>query len=175
MIMAWDAVTFDVLCRPSKNFDFPASAVIGTEIKGSQGPFEVPLEYPPLVFDSRYCLSGRNRSKVLGVTLRKDVPCAIIEFSTSENVIRMNLRPPPVEMTSRVFEHVWGKTYLSLEDGSIVEGELVAPLTQVQDLRIGSQGEPQHLEYFVLQELHLEMLTAEEFDQEVKGERNGQP
>lgn len=67
-------------------------------------------------------------------------------------------------MTSKGFEHVSGKTYLSLDDGRIIGGELVAPLTMVQDLRIGGQEEPQHSEYFALQELHLEILSPEEFD-----------
>lgn len=171
MIMAWDAVTFDGLVRPNKYFKFPDSALIGTIIKDTRGPYDFPFEYPPLVTDSKYSFSGKNYSKVLGASIEKNIPCAIIEFSNSENSTFMNLHLNSVEIKSKGFEHFWGKTYLSLEDGRIVKGELIASITMSQDMHMPGQKEPTHSEFFVLQRLELEMLSAEEFNLEVKKQR----
>lgn len=171
MIMAWDAITFDGPARPQRNFEFPDTALIDTEIRDTRGPWEFPFEYLPLVTDSKYFFSGKFCSKVIGISLEKDIPCAVIEFLASENKVLMNLQLKPVTVKNRAFEHFWGKTYLSLEDGRIVRGELHAPTLIVQDLWMPNQKEPTHSEYFVLQKLELELLSPEEFDLEVKKQR----
>lgn len=168
MIMAWDAITFDGPVRAQKHFKFPDSALIGTETHDTRGPWEFTFEYPPLVTDSKYFFSGRFYSKVTGISLEKNIPCAVIEFQLAENKVLMNLILKPVKVKSRAFEHIWGKTYLSLEDGRIVRGELRAPTLIVQDLWMLDQEKPTHSEYFVLQKLGLELLSAEEFDFEVR-------
>jgi len=167
MIMTWDAVTFDGLARTNKHFNLPDSAPIGTEIKSTRGPYDFLFEYPPLITDSKYSFSGKNYSRIMGVSLVKNNPCVIIEFSNSENVILMNLDLRPVKIKSRGFEHFWGKTYLSLKDGRIVKGELVAPITMIQDIQLPGRKEPNHAEFFVLQELELDLLSPEEFSSEI--------
>jgi len=174
MIMAWDAVTFDGLTRPSEYFKFPYSAPIGTVIKSTRGPYDFFFEYPPLVTNSKYHFSGKNYSKVLGVSVVKNIPCVVIEFSNSENIVLMDLNLKPVEIKSRVFEHFLGKTYLSLKDGRIVNGELIAPVTVVQDIKMPGQEKPNHVEFFTLQKLELEMLAPDAFNFEVKNNGSSQ-
>ena len=171
MIMAWDAITFDGPVRAQEHFKFPDSALIGTETHNTHGPWEFTFEYPPLVTDSKYFFSGKFYSKVTGVSLEKNTPCAVIEFPLAENKVLMNLRLKPVKVRNKAFEHIWGKTYLSLEDGRIVRGELHAPTLMVQDLWMSDQEKPSHSEYFVLQKLELELLSADEFDLEVMESR----
>lgn len=167
MIMSWDAVTFDGLVRPQDHFPFPDEALIGTEIHGTRGAYDFEFEYPPIVTDSRYSFSGRSGSRVLGVGMIDDIPCAIVEFSGSENVVVMNMEFTPVSIKSLGFEHLWGKTYLSLEDGRILRGELVAPVTQVQDITMPGRNEPEHAEFLAMQRLELELLSRGEFESEV--------
>ena len=171
MIMTWDALTFDGLTRPSPYFKFPDSALLGTVIKSTRGPYDFLFEYPPLVTNSKYHFSGKNYSKILGISIVKNIPCVIIEFSNSENIILMNLNLKPVEIKSKGFEHFWGKTYLSLKDGRIVKGELIAPVTMVQDIKMPGQERPNHVEFFTLQKLELEMLTPDVFNFEVKNKK----
>ncbi len=171
MIMAWDALTFDGLTRSSPYFKFPDSALLGTVIKSTRGPYDFLFEYPPLVTNSKYHFSGKNYSKVLGVSVVKNIPCVIIEFSNSENIVLMNLNLKPVEIKSKGFEHFWGKTYLSLKDGRIVKGELIAPVTMVQDIKMPGQEKPNHVEFFTLQKLELEMLAPDVFNFEVKNKK----
>jgi hypothetical protein len=137
-------------------------------IKSTRGPYEFLFEYPPLVTNSKYHFSGKNYSKVLGVSLVKNIPCAVIEFSNSENIVLMNFNFKTVEIKSKGFEHFWGKTYLSLRDGRIVKGELIAPITVVQNIKMPGQKEPNHIEFFTLQQLKLEMLTPDRFNFEVR-------
>jgi len=168
MVMSWDAVTFDGLVRPQKYFPFPDDAFIGTETKSTRGPHDFQFEYPPLVTDSKYSFSGKSSSRLLGVGVIKDIPCAIVEFSSLGNTITMNFDLDPVELRTQGFENFWGKTYLSLEDGRVVKGELVAPVAHVQDMLMPGQDEPQHMEFLALQKLDLEMLVRQDFDSEIK-------
>ncbi|KPJ59220.1 MAG: hypothetical protein AMJ46_11990 [Latescibacteria bacterium DG_63] len=168
MIMSWDALTFDGPVRSQEDFGFPDEALIETEVRSTRKPHEFQFKYPPLVTESSYSFSGNMRSRVLGVGIVKNVPCAVIEFSDSGNIIAMNLQLDPVSVKNKGFEHFWGKTYLSLEDGRVLKGELIAPVTQVQDIQMPGQDKPQHAEYFVLQRLELEMLSPDEFDMELK-------
>jgi hypothetical protein len=171
MIMVWDAVTFDGTTRPSKFFPFPESATVGTVIEDSQESHEFLFEYPPLITNSKYIFSGKDYSKIAGVTLVKDIPCAIVEFSQAENKVLMNLHLPVVELTSRGFEHFWGKTYLSLKDGSVVRGELVGPITLIQDIQTQVQNAPGHFEILTMGYLTLELLSEVEFKREVLEKR----
>jgi len=171
MVMSWDAVTFDGPVRGQEQFPFPDEAFIGTEIKGTRGRHDFEFDYPPLVSNSSYTFSGENSSRLLGVGIVRDIPCAIVEFSHSENGITMNFDVAPVKLKIRGFEHIWGKTYLSLEDGRIVKGELVAPVAQVQDMQLPGEGEPRHIELLALQRLDLDMLAREDFDSEVMESR----
>jgi len=168
MIMSWDAITFDGPVRPQEHFDFPSAAPIGTEVKSTRGAHDFVFAYPPIMDGSSYSFSGNNRSMVLGITRVKDIPCAIIEFYDSGNVIHMNMSFSAVKSESRGMEHFWGKTYLSLEDGSVVKGELVAPVMQTQDLQMPGQSKPERMEYLVMQKLELEILSPAEFESEIK-------
>jgi hypothetical protein len=164
MIMSWDAVTFDGPVRTQERYDFPEEALIGAEIMGTRGPYDFHFQYPPIVNDSRYSFSGKQVARVSGVSLVKDIPCAIIEFSYSENTVHMNISSDPVGIKSRGFEHIWGRTYVSLQDGSIVKGELVAPVANVQDMEIQGREEIQHSEYLLVQRLEMDLLSPEEFE-----------
>lgn len=174
MVMAWDAVTFDGPVRAQEHFLFPDEAFIGESFEGTRGAYDFEFEYPPLVTDSKYTFSGENHSRLLGVGAVRDIPCAIVEFSYAENDIFMNFDIAPVKLNIRGFEHIWGKTYLSLENGSIVKGELVAPIAQVQDMYLPGDSEPQHIELLALQRLELDLLAREEFDSEVAGGSPGE-
>lgn len=168
MIMSWDAVTFDAPVRPQNHYDFPDSAPIGSEFQNTRGSYDFQFQYPPLLTDSKYTFGGKNHSKIIGVGIEQGIPCAIIEFSNGENFININMDLETAQMTNRSLEYFWGKTYISLEDGRIVKGDLIAPVCQVQDMRILGQDEPRHLEYFALQKLELELLSQETFKKEIE-------
>ncbi|UCG51704.1 MAG: hypothetical protein JSW58_16215 [Candidatus Latescibacterota bacterium] len=170
MIMSWDAVTFDGPVRPQKHFDVPAAATMGTEFKNSRGTYDFSFEYPPVVTNSRYTFSGNGYSKLIGVTLVKDIPCAIIEFSNAKNMIHLHMAFESLELNGQGFEHFWGTTYLSLKDGRVVKGTLVAPVTHVQDMKMTSQRDAQHAEFFAVQRLELDLLSREEFEAEAEGD-----
>jgi len=170
MIMSWDAVTFDSAVRPQNYYDFPDSALIGSEFRNTRGSYDFHFKYLPFMADSKYTFSGKNHSKIIGVSIEKGTPCAIIEFSNSENMINIKIDLNTTQMASRSLEHFWGKTYISLKDGRILKGDLIAPVSQVQDMFIRGQDEHQHLEYFVLQRLELELLSADKFEQEISEE-----
>ena len=161
MIMSWDAVTFDGAVRPQNHYDFPESAPIGSEFTNMRGSYDFPFEYPPLVTNSKYTFSGKNHAKIIGVGIEKGMPCVIVEFSHSENIITMNLELNTAKVSNRGLEHIWGKTYVSLDDGRIVKGILTAPVAQVQDMSVPGQGKPQHLEYLIIQRLELELMPPE--------------
>ena len=167
MIMSWDAVTFDGAVRPQDHYNFPDQACIGTEFRNSRGPYVFPFAYPPLVTDSAYSFSGNCHAKIIGVGIVKETPCAIIEFSHAENRISMNMDLNTLKMKTRSLEHFFGKTYVSLEDGSIVKGVLTAPVAQVQDLHISRQKNQQHLRLHIMQRLEMDLLSSEIFTKEI--------
>jgi hypothetical protein len=167
MIMSWDAVTFDGAVRPQNHYDFPDTACIGTEFQNRRGPYDFPFAYPPLIADSLYTFSGKNHAKIIGLGMVKKTPCAIIEFSHAENRIIMNMNLNTMKMKIRSLEHFFGKTYLSLEDGSIVKGVLTAPVAQVQDVHMPGQENQQHRNLLIMQRLEMELLSAEEFNKEI--------
>ena len=167
MIMSWDAVTFDGAVRPQKFYDFPDSAPLGSVFRNTRGSYDFPFEYAPLVANSKYTFSGKNQAKIIGVGIEKGTPCVIIEFSHSENVITMNLDMKTARVSNRGLEHIWGKTYVSLDDGRIVKGVLTAPVAQTQDLFMPGQEKPQHLEYLTIQRLELELMSPEVFKKHV--------
>lgn len=171
MIMVWDAITFDAPVRPQEHFKFPDKALIGTETYDTHEPWEFPIDFPPLVTDSKYFFSGKSYSRVIGVGLEKNIPCAIVEFPVLENKVYMNFYLKPAKVKASGFEHFWAKTYLSLEDGRIVKGELHGPILMVHDIWMGDQKEPTHDEYFVLQMLDLDLLSAKEFNSLVKEQK----
>lgn len=163
MVMSWDAVTFDGAVRPQNHYDFPDSACIGEEFKNTRGSYVFPFEYPPFVANSKYTFSGKNHAKIIGVGTVKETPCAIIEFSHAENRIIMNMHLNTLKMETRSLEHFFGKTYLSLEDGSIVKGVLTAPVSQVQNLHIPGQEKQQRQTLFIMQRLEMDLLSPETF------------
>jgi hypothetical protein len=167
MIMSWDAVTFDGAVRPQNYYDFPESALLGSEFVNMRGSYDFLFEYPPLVTNSKYTFSGKNQAKIIGVGIEKGMPCVIVEFSHSENIIAMNLDLGAAKMSNRGLEHIWGKTYVSLDDGRIVKGVLTAPVSQVQDLFVLGQEKPQHLEYLIIQRLELELMSQEAFKKQI--------
>lgn len=171
MIMSWDAVTFDGAVRAQTYFDVPDAVRIGTEIGETRPPHDFTFDYPPILTESKYRFSGNLSARVLGVTELEGVACAIVDFSDAGNIIEMNMTLGPIESHHRGYEHFWGTTYVSLEDGRIVRGNLIAPVLQVQDMTMPGQDEPQHMEYLVLQRLEIDLLSREEFDSQVAGLR----
>lgn len=166
-IMAWDAVTFDGPVRAQEHYPFPDEALLGTETVGTREAYDFEFEYPPLVTDSKYVFSGKHRSKLIGLCALGDLPCAVVEFSYSENSIVMNFDMASVQLNVKGFEHIWGKSYLSLKDGRIVRGELVAPVLQVQNMRFPGESQVRKMELLSLQRLELDVLSPEAFESEV--------
>jgi hypothetical protein len=168
MILTWDAVTFDGMIRPTKYLPIPDETRVGAEFKETREPHDFVFEYPPLVTDSKYTFSGKSWMKILGVTTVHDIPCVIIEFANLENRVLMNIHLKPMEMRIQGFEHFWGKTYLSLEDGRIIRGELVGPITMIQDLQMPGLEKPEHTEFFTMGYLEMDLLSEEEFKAALK-------
>lgn len=168
IILTWDAVTFDGAARPTEYLSIPDEAKIGTEFSDTQGPDELVFSFPPLVTDSKYTFSGKNWVKLTGVSLLKKIPCAIIEFANLENRVEMNMHLKPMEIKTQGFEHFWGKTYLSLEDGRIVRGELVGPLAMIQEIKMAGQEKPEHSEFLAVGYLEMDLLSEEEFHSELR-------
>jgi hypothetical protein len=167
MIMSWDAVTFDGAVRSQNSYLVPGFATIGSEFMNNRGSYDFPFEYPPFLSNSTYTFSGKNHTKIIGVGIEKGTPCVIFEFSHSENVIAMNLDLKTAKVSNRGFEFIWGKTYVSLDDGRIVKGVLTAPIAQVQDLFLPGQEKPEHLEYLIIQRLELELMSPEDFKKQI--------
>jgi hypothetical protein len=167
MILTWDAVTFDASVRPTKSLPIPDEARIGTEFREAREPHDFVFEFPPLVTDSKYTFSGKSWVKILGLTTVRNIPCAIIEFAESENRVEMNLHLRPVEFKSHGFEHFWGKTYLSLEDGRVVRGELVGPVAMMQDIQRPGLEKPERTELLIMGYLEMDLLSGEEFQTEL--------
>jgi len=164
MILTWDAVTFDASVRPTETLRIPDEARIGAEFREDREPHDFVFEFPPLVTDSKYTFSGKSWVRIAGLTSVRNIPCAVIEFGQSENRVEMNLQLKPMELKNRGFEHFWGKTYLSLEDGRVVRGELVGPLVMIQDIQSPGPGIPEHMELFVIGYLEMDLLSEEEFE-----------
>ncbi len=168
MILTWDAVTFDGMVRPTKYFPIPDKARIGSEFRETRKPPDLVFEYPPLVTDSKYSFSGKSSSKVLGMTVVRNIPCAIIESANLGNRVFMNIHLKPIEVRTQGFEHFWAKAYLSLEDGRIVRGELMGPVTLIQDLQMPGQEKPKRMESLTIGYLEMDLLSEEEFKDELK-------
>ena len=174
MILAWDAVTFDGATRPTQYLSIPEEAKIGTEFIDTQGPDDLVFSFPPLVTDSKYTFSGKNWVKLTGASLVKKIPCAIIEFANLENRVEINLHLKPMEIKTQGFEHFWGKTYLSLEDGRIVRGELVGPVALIQEIKMPGQEKAEHSELLAVGYLEMDLLSEEEFHSELRKTKENQ-
>jgi hypothetical protein len=85
----------------------------------------------------------------------------------------MNMHLKPLELQNRGFEHFWAQTYLSLEDGRIVRGELVGPVAIILDLRGPGQSEPQRSELLTIGYLEMDLLSEAEFNGELKKLKEG--
>jgi len=171
MIMTWDAISFDGMTRPTETLLVPDAAPVGSKIEDLSGPYIFPFEYPPLVTDSKYTFSGKNEVKVLGAGRVKNIPCAIVEFTMAENTVDMNLHVKPMEVKTHGFEHFGGKTFLSLEDGRIVRGELAGPvLLTVETLMLGKDI-PDRSIMLAMGYLEMDLLTDEEFAKELSSHR----
>jgi hypothetical protein len=168
MILSWDAVTFDAAVRPTQNLRIPEEARVGAEFRETREPHDFVFEFPPLVTDSKYAFSGKSWVRILGLTTVRDIPCAIVEFAESENRLEMNLHLQPMEIKSRGFEHFWGKTYLSLEDGRVVKGELVGPVAITQDILVPGREQPDHAELLIIGYLEMDLLSEGEFNAGLK-------
>jgi len=171
MIMSWDAITFDGPVRAQNHFDVPVAAHLGTEMVSTRPPHDFNFAYPPILTDSKYRFSGNLRARILGITELGGTPCAIVDFSDAGNTIEMNMKLGPIESRNRGYEHFWGTTCVSLDDGRIVRGELIGPVLQVQDMIMSGQDEHQHMEYLVLQKLQMELLSGEEFHSQISALR----
>ncbi len=163
MILSWDAVTFDGLVRPTPTLPIPDDAPIGTVYSDQGGPVEFKFSYPPLVSDSRYLFSGKSWVKALGLSRVGDIPCALCESGMLENKVEMNIRLAGMDVKMRGFESFWGKTYVALGDGRVVRGELVGPVTMIQDTTRAGGSAPEHSEFLVIGELTMDLLTENEF------------
>ncbi len=80
----------------------------------------------------------------------------------------MNIHLKPIEVRTQGFEHFWAKAYLSLEDGRIVRGELMGPVTLIQDLQMPGQEKPKRMESLTIGYLEMDLLSEEEFKDELK-------
>jgi len=171
MIMTWDAVTFDGMTRPTKTLLVPDAAPIGSKFEDLSGPYIFRFEYPPLVTDSKYTFSGKNEVKVLGAGRVKNIPCAIVEFMMAENTVDMNLHVKPMEVRTHGFEHFWGKTFLALEDGRVIRGELVGPVLLTIETMMPGKDTPDRSTTLAMGYLEMDLLTAEEFARELDSQR----
>jgi len=172
MILSWDAVTFDGLVRPTPALLIPDEAPIGVEFEDKTGPRDFRFSFPPLATDSKYSFSGKVWVKLVGLSRVKGVPCALIQAGQMENRVEMNLHFKPLEITVRGFEHFWAQTYLSLEDGRIVRGELVGPVIMAQDVQTAGREKPEHSELMTIGYLEMDLLSEAEFQRavdEIKG------
>jgi len=167
MILTWDAMTFDASVRPSETLLAPDRARIGTSIVSTEGPRDFLFEYPPLA-KGKYLYSGNSWVKVTGVSVVQDVPCAVIEFGQAENRIEMDFRFGPLAVQIRGLEHFWGKTLIALDDGRVVRGELVGPLTVVQETRAAGREEPDRRELFTVGYLWMDLLDESAFQSELE-------
>jgi hypothetical protein len=168
MLLAWDAVTFDGTTRPTQYLQIPDEAPIGAEYRETRTAPALVFSYPPIVTDSKYIFSGKSSVKVTGVSLVKNIPCAVLESANLENRAEMNLNISPMTIKSRGFEHFWAKTYISLADGRIVGGELHGPVAMIQDIARPGLEKPDHTEFLILGYLEMDLLSAEEFSAELR-------
>jgi len=167
MILTWDAVTFDGLTRPTQYLSVPDTAPIGAEFKETREAPDLIFSYPPLVNESKYHFSGKGWIRVNGISLIKGIPCVIVESANLENTVEMNLNIQSMSIKTQGLEHFWAKTYLSLDDGRIVRGELVGPVAMVQDVRTPGREKPDHSEFLVIGYLDMDLLSEAEFNTEL--------
>jgi len=175
MILSWDAVTFDGLVRPTPGLRIPDEAPLGAQFEDRTNPRDFVFSFPPLVTDSKYTFSGQSWVKLVGVSLLNGVPCALLQAGQMENRVVMNMHLKPLEIQDRGFEHFWAQTYLSLEDGRVVRGELVGPVAITVDLRTPGQAEPQRSEFLAIGYLEMDLLPEAEFNNELRKIKEGTP
>lgn len=173
MILTWDAVTFDGLTRPTPGLRIPDEAPLGAQFEDRTDPRDFVFSFPPIVTESKYSFSGKSWVKLVGVSRVKGVPCALLQAGQMENRVVMNMHLKPLELQNRGFEHFWAQTYLSLEDGRIVRGELVGPVAITLDLRGPGQSEPQRSELLTIGYLEMDLLSEAEFNGELKKLKEG--
>lgn len=172
MILSWDAVTFDGLVRPTPALLIPDEAPVGAEFLDQSGPRDFRFSFPPLVTDAKYSFSGKGWVKLAGLSRIGSIPCALMQAGQSENRVEMSLHFKPLEIKIRGFEHFWAQTYLSLEDGRIIRGELVGPVVMAQDIQSAGEGKPEHSELLAIGYLNMDLLSEAEFRRainEIKG------
>ena len=162
-IAVYDAITFDGMSRPTARLPLPEEAPIGAEVKATDGGRVFDFGFPPLFSKFEYTLGRKHSARILGVSLVDDVKCAIVEFSGPENKFESTLNLQGVEVAGHGFEHFWGKTYLALDDGRILKGELVGPVTQVLDILIPGQEQPRRQQQLIMQHVTLELVSEQEF------------
>jgi hypothetical protein len=171
MILTWDAFTFDGLARPTQYLSVPDTAPIGAVFKETREAPDLVFSYPPLVNESKYHFSGKGWVRVNGIGLIKGVPCVIVDSANLENTVEMNLRIQSMSIKTQGLEHFWAKTYLSLEDGRIVKGELAGPVAMIQDVRMPGREKPDHSEFQVIGYLDMDLLSEAEFTAELSKAR----
>jgi len=175
MILTWDAVTFDGLVRPTPGLRIPDEAPLGAQFQERTNPRDFVFSFPPIVTESKYTFSGKSWVKLVGVSLLKGIPCALLQAGQMENRVMMNMHLKPLELQNRGFEHFWAQTYLSLEDGRIVRGELVGPVVFILDLQGPGQDKPQRSELLAIGYLEMDLLPEGEFDGELRKAREARP
>ena len=166
MILSWDAVTFDGLVRPTPGLAIPDEAAPGAVFRDPAGR-EFRFSYLPLVPEARYVFSGNNWVRLLGLSRVGPIPCALFDSAMLESKVEMALRVAGLEIQTRGFENFWAKTYLALDDGRILKGELVGPVSMVQDIRRPGQAAPEHSEFLEIGELTMDLLSEAEFKAEL--------
>jgi hypothetical protein len=175
MILTWDAVTFDGLTRPTPGLRIPDEAPLGAQFEDRTNPRDFVFSFPPLVTESKYTFSGKSWVKLVGLSLVKGLPCALLQAGQMENRVVMNMHLKPLELQNRGFEHFWAQTYLSLEDGRIVRGELVGPIVITMDLQGPGQDKPQRSELLAIGYLEMDLLPEAEFNSELRKSKEGAP
>jgi hypothetical protein len=76
-----------------------------------------------------------------------------------------------MEVKTHGFEHFWGKTFLSLEDGRIVRGELVGPVLLTIETTMPGKDTPDRSTTLAMGYLEMDLLTTEEFAKELNSQR----
>jgi len=167
MILTWDAFTFDGLTRPTQYLSVPDKAPLGAEFKETREAPDLVFSYPPLVNESKYHFSGKSWVRVNGISLVKGIPCVVLDSANLENTVEMDMRIQSMNIKTQGLEHFWANTYLSLEDGRIVKGELVGPVAMIQDVLLPGREKPDHSEFLVIGYLDMDLLSEAEFNMEL--------
>jgi len=159
MIMTWDVITFDGLTRTSEDLEIPKFIKIGDEFisKVSENFFK--FDFEPILRESHYRFIGKDKSIFKGISIVNNEPAAIMFFMSEYNEISMDMNLMNINQLGREF--FYGNSYISLNDGKILKGELVSPVYFKQ--RMGRGEDAQTSNFLVIQKLFLNLLSKSDY------------